>query len=371
MSIVSTLAVFTVCEIGSRFYPLSTDEAPQRYLMWSSPTFEVDPHGAVTLAKNARIRDVAVYDGKIEYDMFYQTNDFGSPDTVNYGEAGGQNTGGRRVAFVGDSFAAGQGGHDWFSKLRGSLQASKSSSLIYNFSLPGASVSHFEKTLRSVSEKLEFTDIVLCAISDDFLRTYWKPVERNGIIYFCTDPEMKGDASSEVATVIGKDASELEILDHVKAVEVRHQQEAGERQQRMSRGQTAWSGAGRLLKRSRFLHWVDGRRRIFIHQQKEREKEIDLAPLMSIKALFPNARIALFHLPQKDEVISGRYDRELQKRVEFLGMTYIPALHKYHWDRSMFHVKDSHPNDAGYDKISEVVKEWLIELDKTTTLSTV
>ena len=86
-------------------------------------------------------------------------------------------------------------------------------------------------------------------------------------------------------------------------------------------------------------------------------KEIDFSPLIKIRASFPNARICLIHLPEKGEVMRGRYRLNLQKRIESLGISYFPALYKCYWDNSMFHNNDGHPNNYGYSKISECTEK--------------
>src|SRR5690242_12729856 len=55
-----------------------------RALMFSSPTFRRYSSGAVRFLANETIREVAVYSGRIEYDVTYRTNNLGFVDDKNY-----------------------------------------------------------------------------------------------------------------------------------------------------------------------------------------------------------------------------------------------------------------------------------------------
>lgn len=342
----SSLVALFLCEILLRISRFNT-EPPPRFLFWSSPTFDVDSNGAVSLAKNTRIRDVAVYNGKIEYDMCYQTNNFGSRDNLDYS---GNDSAERRYAFVGDSFTAGEGGYPWVSELRNKLVAAEKKVSIYNLALPGAGFLHFQKRLESAARSLSFTDIVILAITDDFYRPYWKPVVRDGKIYFSCDVPSNCPASS-IATEIAFDATPADLDRQIKENEKSAEQTMRELNRKSGDVIT-------FLHRSKVL--------LLMHEAWVRmrhgpaPKQIDYAALAAIRSRFPHARICLFHLPQKNEVRRGAYDKDLQKNIEALGISYFPALYRYHWSNDMFYENDNHPNNHGYGRISDFVEHWLL-----------
>ncbi len=320
------------------------NQTPPRFLIWSHPTFEVDSYGAVTLAKNDSVREVAVYNDKIEYDMFYKTNNFGSPDNLDYKN---NDTAVRSYAFVGDSFAAGAGGYEWISELRDKLAATRKDIALYNFSLPGGGFFHFKKMLESASHKLHFTDIVICAITDDFCRRYWKPLTRDGKMYFYAGAL----CSRAVAAIIEPDTSQAEIIRRVKKSESASLQ--GE----------ATGGVKRFPKESVLFYWIH-QARLWLQHKKRTNPPIGFYPLETIRALFPKARIYFFHLPQKNEAEMKAYEVDFQKHIESLGISYIPALYEYPWDKSMFYENDGHPNRYGYRQIAKYVEQWLLSNDK-------
>ena len=52
--------------------------------MFSSLTFQLDQNGAVHYEPNKEIRTVTVYKNKIEYDVFFNTNNLGFVDDKDY-----------------------------------------------------------------------------------------------------------------------------------------------------------------------------------------------------------------------------------------------------------------------------------------------
>jgi hypothetical protein len=84
--------------------------------------------------------------------------------------------------------------------------------------------------------------------------------------------------------------------------------------------------------------------------------------LANIRDNFPEASIHLIHLPERHEVVSGRYDRDVREHVEGLGVAYFPALQQCGWSEDMYHRYDLHPNEEGYATITRCVKDYLSRL---------
>lgn len=309
--------------------------------------FEIDPYGAVTLAKNTSIREVAVYNGAIEYDIVYNTNNLGSVDHVNYERDIGKVFMGRRYAFVGDSLAVGSGGYPWVSRLRDKVLSDKKNVQVYSFGIPGGGPWHFLKILESSSRNLEFTDIVILAISGDMHRKYFLPIIENGRVNFCPyGITTKGARlkSWPIATIIDKNATENEILNHVKFL----------MSQEIALKKTHRKNVMFFLRESHFLKLIKKSLNVLVRKFK-----IDLTPFVKIRSLFPNARIYFIHLPEVEEVEKGRYNLELKDLIESLGIKYYPALTEWKWSKAMYHKNDGHPNTFGYNNISNCVEKYL------------
>ena len=91
---------------------------------------------------NESVRTVAIYTGRIEYDVKYQTNNMGFIDHKDYDKNQPIE---RSIAFVGDSFTAGyHGGTPWVPGLRDKL-AHDNDLEIYNLGVDGTGIIHFEK----------------------------------------------------------------------------------------------------------------------------------------------------------------------------------------------------------------------------------
>src|SRR5207244_3135539 len=83
--------------------------------------------------------------------------------------------------------------------------------------------------------------------------------------------------------------------------------------------------------------------------------------LQDMRARFPAARIYLIHLPERGEVIMGRYKMNPRRLLRGLDIKYFSALEKCHWSESMFYKYDTHPNAYGYQNISDCVEKYLSE----------
>lgn len=312
--------------------------------------FEIDSKGIITLAKNASIREVAVYNGAIEYDIVYNTNNFGSVDNVDYEANIGKCSMGGCYAFVGDSFTTGCGGFAWVQELRDRLLSYKPDIQIYTFGLPGGGLWHFFYLLQKASENnIELTDIVILAISDDMRRHYYLCAVENDKVYGYPRGATDKKAWNPIATIIDKNASEEEILNHVNAL----------LSQKIKSKKTV-GGIKFFLNKSIFLRSIERNLDRLIARPSP-NYNVGYASLIKMRRFFPKAKIYFIHLPQKNEVRSGNYINDIKDVVESLGIEYYPALSECEWSMAMYHKHDEHPNKIGYTNISNCVEKYLFK----------
>ena len=115
----SLTTILVIGEISVRFFDLTHIE--ERAWLFSSQTFQLDQNGAVRYQPNKKIRTIAVYNNKIEYDVHFNTNNLGFVDDKDYEYENALNK--KYYAFVGDSFTAGyHGSEPWIPKLRRNLK---------------------------------------------------------------------------------------------------------------------------------------------------------------------------------------------------------------------------------------------------------
>lgn len=320
----------TLAGFGLYRFWLAHHPEPQyrRFLMWSSSYFLNEENGAIRYRPNENMRELVIYNDRVEYDIRYHTNNYGLVDHQDY-TSNQDKSSSHHFAFVGDSFTVGSGAEPWVPKLRDKLKEKYADLEIYNLGVTGVGFSNHEKLLQFLSKSFDFPNILILAISDDFYRTEWHSLLHQENVYFCHNSE--SDAAclqkTPIATVIPYDLPREKIIKQIKKLP---------RQLKIippsdSSGKNA--NAFKLLMNMRTL----GR----------------------IRAMFPNSRIHLIHLPQKEEVRNRKYSLEISKSIEKMGIHYFPALTNCAWTNKMYHVHDSHPNKKGYEALSACVENYL------------
>lgn len=335
-----------------KFAPVS--DTSGRFLMFSSPHFRTDDAGAVRYIANEDVRSISVYDGSIEYDVRYHTNNLGFIDDRDYADSTvGQPTL-ERYAIAGNSFTAGiHGGKPWVPALRADLSAAVGRTEVYNLGIEGTGVRQFADLLVSFARERPFTHIVIVAISDDFRRTRWRPLTSATEIRYCDPANMaQCPHQAPTATVIGYHDSKAAVLEHVRRVG----RETAARRTRpgVSERLRALAQHSQLLRRvSRIVKARSAARR--------RRVDANVAALAGLKARFPTVPITFIHLPEKEEVQIGAYLLDAERRVRELGITYYPALRLCRWSPEMFLPRDNHPNAIGYQQVERCVLKLLLE----------
>ena len=339
LTILSVIVALYIGEISVR--SLGLGHPAERSLLFSSPTWQQDSRNAIRYLPNRKIRTVAVYDGNIEYDIQFHTNNLGFIDHVDYARDAVSSR--KHYAFVGDSFTAGyHGGEPWVPRLRERVRGQNIG--IYNLGIDGTGVEHFSRLLKSAGQQVSFTTIVIVAISNDFRRDYWYPQVQGDDISFCHETAGPPDCG-RVARIIPHDSPVVEIQKIAKQV-------ADDKKEAKS-----------IFKQSQLLALFKQTQRNLFGRSVYSKKNVEhsLLSLKKIRDAFPAAEMHLVHLPQKEEVVMGAYLLDFGKRMEETGVQYFPALQRCHWSEDMFFKHDAHPNSAGYKNISSCVSNYLFK----------
>jgi hypothetical protein len=323
-----------------------------RSLLFSSPAFKSYSGGSVRYHPEQKIREVAVYNNKIEYDVVYATNNYGFIDSRAYRYEAG--AGKKAYAFVGDSFTAGvNSGNPWVPNLR----KYSAGAGVYNLGVGATGFEHFYRVLHEMKGRLNITHIVIVAITDDLFRGYWHPLEIEDKISFCN--EGYGHTRCRpvpVAGIIPLTASAEEVMQISKKTyrEIRATvKEIRSGFSLVAKMESALYDDSTLYYYTRVL--LD----TYNRERKAPNIEGAADALRQIIAEYPAAEIHLIHLPQKYEVKTKNYQVDIGKQIASLGVHYYPALEKCSWSLDMFFPHDGHPNAQGYENITRCVSGYL------------
>ena len=348
VSIISLTFIFLVCEIGMR---LTTKfiHPDEKALLFSSQTFQLDPNGAVRFEPNKKIRSVAVYNNKIEYDVHFNTNNFGFIDDKDYKYD--KNPDKKYYALVGDSFTAGfHGGEPWVPALRKNIDQNKIE--IYNLGVCGTGIDHFDRLLKSIRHQLYISHIIILAISGDIERRFWYPETDASEIRFYLENIEKSKHNKKPCTakIINTNSTDKEILAVADKIYAEKREYAYN------------NGIKEILKRSELLIFLRRliKNTILKYKNGSMRYSFSFEALRNIKKEFPSSEISFIHLPTKSEVINDEYYlNNIVKEIENIGIVYYPVLKKIDWQENMFHINDGHPNSLGYDNIKNIVLNYI------------
>ena len=337
---------------------ISDAQFMDRYVFWSSPHYVLEEDGALHFNSNEVFREFAVYDGELEYQGGWQTNNLGLIDVEDYAHEPGAWT--RRIAIVGDSFTAGTGGTTpWVPRLRAALQNENATTYVYNLGVGGAGIDHFQKILVHFRQKLPFNEIVILAISDDFHRPYWKPLLTDDAVRVCPLGESLDVCQKrEPRTIVVPFKSSVEYV-LGKASEL-----ATERRRRLK--SSDWNVRDLLgISRVASLAYLAFKGEPLVAAGEKRQsispillrfiERGSFGSLQQIRKDFPDINIRLIHIPEKQELARGEYEVDVAEEAKAMGIQYIPALRKCQWSVKGYHLRDPHPNDLGYEHITKCV----------------
>jgi hypothetical protein len=320
--------------------PPAVSRGVERSLLWSLPFASTDRTGAVVFAAHSRIRELAIYETTIEYDMTYTTNNMGAADTVDYPFREKK----RSFLIVGDSFTAGSGGYPLAPRLRALVPGAN----LYVFGMPGASVEHFRRVVLSVTRQLHIDDVVIVAISDDFQRPYWTPQWTNEFVCFRIGPGDACDALHAIAGVVPYD------VDKSGALAAAQQYAAARREGVLRAAAESKQNRDWRLSSLLYLRLQRGWNRLNTVRTVNRA----IRDMAELSRVVPGTRVHVIQLPQVDEVERKAYHIDLRPRLGD-GADYFSALDRCSFSRELYHARDSHPNRAGYEVLAQCLAGYL------------
>ncbi len=347
VSVILSLLLFEM--LARVFIP---DTTGSRQLVYNRMPFETESNSAVRYASNSELREVAIYDGAVEYDVSFRSNNWGLADPVDYPQSTPGETA-RNIAFAGDSFTAGAGAKPWVPILRDRIAEKDPDVRIYNLGVAGTGPVNFFYLLDHLSKKVAFTDIVLIVISDDFKRARWRPLLSRSELRLCEDghDDVMCMSKNPIATIAGTENLEPVLQSLRKSSPVRPKSGLSKaagliRSKFLSRPRPASASAGSGP------NWQSD------EQLLTNRKIYNLYALLGIRRMFPLSNIYLLHVPENHERVRGRYSIDIGNEINGMGITYVPLISKP-WSAGDFRKKDPHPTPAGYERLSGYVEEFM------------
>jgi hypothetical protein len=306
----------------------------ERVGVFTSPNWVAQGLG-VRWSPNQAIRTLAIYDGRIAYDVRFRTNDRGFIDHRDYG-VGTTVPLDQRWAFVGDSFTAGHhGGDPWVPRLRDAVVASGRSIEIYNLGVSALGIRQLLPTLRG--SELEVGHIVFLLISDDALRRPWRPIETRERVILCPrGAEEQACASYESRLLLLHDphATQAEVLELVER--------SGPPPPAL--GSLAWLAQRSLVAAA------------FAGPGEPDAVEVELADwLTQVDRHFPDAQLHFLQIPEKDEVRRGVFRAPFADTIREAGHRYVSLLEACALRTEHYFELDPHMRQSGYDELGRCV----------------
>jgi hypothetical protein len=321
----------------------------ERFLVWSSPHFEMTENAAVRYVPSERVRTLAVYRGDVAYDVTYETNNWGYIDHRDYPLPDAE----RVVLLLGDSFTAGvHGGKPWVPVL-GEVLARRHGVAVYNLGVTGTSIENMRRLLELESKRLHATDIVLLPISDDLGRVPFYPLVEHEELRFCYEQYPRDFArryEDAFAKIVPIDRSQEEII------------AVGQEWLRRDDVRVEAGTIGALLGKSELFRVVHGeilklQSKAYGRPGRDGTAELNLDALRQIGAAYAQCSILLIQPPQKSEMQGYRYD--FRADADQAGMRYVAALQESPWGPSHYHTSDGHPTLEGYTQLACTVARAL------------
>ncbi len=323
----------------------------ERALFFSEPSWRVWPDGTIRYAPNAAIRTAALYGGRVEYDVEFETNDFGLVDSRDYGpDVGAPSPGRTRVALVGDSFTAGfHGGAPWLPPLAARLADRPDGPVLYNLGVGATGVVQFADLAVALDDALDFDRVILLGITSDLHRPAFRPLFEHDRIHLCR-MEWSGEeciARDQPLFVIARDAP----IDQLRAWA------EGRARPPPSRPGMDWRG--RLARASQVGARLLGASAVLTSVDRRPLPDSARGSLGRLAARFAGRPIEWWHIPQKHEVMRRRLDLDPSAEMRALGIGHRSLLERCPWRTRDFHAVDAHLDAGGYERFSACVESQL------------
>lgn len=366
LSLTAIAVALTAVELALRADAINVHSIYDRVLFYTLPAFIDDGYGSVRYAPNAEIREVAIFGEQIDYDRRQRSNNLGFLDHLDYGPADAGTYG---VVFIGDSFTAGSGGYPWVPELRERIH-NPSSTRIYNLGIGSASIYHMDKLLASFEQQVGFQEVNVLVITDDFFRPFWRPVQRDGSLWFCPTEGERVDCSAWRRPII----YQMAPTDTVETLRARAQEI-------YATGRYPTHPAPSALQQFRLYRIAcDAYHRIrpsqaneiacphlHYHHYRSHEKNAQYIQAMSVvrgwPERYPGVKFRLFHVPEKSEVAVGKYTLDVADDLRATSIDFVPLLETCRWTIDMYYEHDSHPTLDGYRHLRDCVAPHLSHLD--------
>jgi lysophospholipase L1-like esterase len=308
-----------------------------RSLYYSTPNLTIsEDNRSVHYTPNTDIRSITVYYNRIEYDTLHHANNLGFLSDQNYTKEPKPG-----IVFLGDSFTAGVGSTSpWIPQLDKKYPDIN----LYSFGVTGTGIPNFYRTLKTFLNDLNFDTIVIMSISDDLRRHQWYPFEQEGYLYFCYDKKVGENCRKKqrIAKLIQRDIEASSLLQPEEPYILKAYQVIKKRLSTPKQKQ-------KLSEKARLRMLIPP------------NQHYDINDVKKIKALADRTgkRVIFIHIPEKKEIQIGYYRCNVQEEMKKLGIAYYPLLHTHHFDLSMYHKHDGHPNDKGYAYIASIIEKIL------------
>ena len=339
LTLITTLITLLMAEVVLRFFYADYfyTGSGARSLYYSYPNLvATDDNISVHYKPNTDVRSIAVYFNHIEYDTHHHANNFGFLSNDDYKK---ENKPG--ILFVGDSFTAGVGSTTPYIP---ALNKKYPDINLYSMGVTGTGIWNFYDTVKSYQDKLNFDTIIVMSISDDLRRTKWFPLNKNNHLYFCNKNHFKDKCRHEqkVAQLIDYNLNKDTLLKDEGLYLIKAYILLKNKYKDFKAGKNI-----RLKKKSTFILPKN------ISYKFESIKKLKkLADKLHKKMIF-------VHIPEKREVTAGYYRCYLKDNLKKIGIPYYPLLYTHHFDMSMYHKHDGHPNDKGYAYLTSIIEEIL------------
>jgi hypothetical protein len=200
---------------------------------------------------------------------------------------------------------------------------------------------------------MEFTDILLIGITNDFARDFRVAIKKGNILELCIEGTQD---CFPIGNLIPPNATEEKLFATAENNDILAMR-AAKKAAANSEKEPAHS-LKNLIKKSKLVRVV--KRTWNFHFSPPPFEPWRMDSIKKIREEFPDANITFFHIPEKHEAMDQRYSLNPRKQFEALGVHYFPALKKYDWSAQMYHKRDSHPNVYGYKKIQTYVKDFIL-----------
>jgi len=311
----------------------------KRFHFITNPSL-LDQYNSFGYNENTHIREVVVYAHNrqfyIEYDTSFITNNIGLVQKNPFDPKK------KSLVIIGDSFTQGQGVTPWFYQLEDDWKDNEYQ--LINLGLIGTGIAQWKDALQWFSKMGEINKIVMCCISDDWTRPRWyicESSEQKALVFNQSrENNFKKNHKKPIIYFIGKDLDHHAILEKAKFI-------------------SDYSDNDKVINNyfiPRIMHQVFFKYNSFFTGYDNLAFSHNKNSFDQIISAYGADNITVLHLPQKDEVMQGRYSELGTKIKDFIVSRHIPyidglALCKL--NQEDFFRDDGHPNASGYKKIYE------------------